>query len=256
MLDQSYIDRAAPPGSMRYFALLYTPPEQREFIAAVLVIDAEIRAATQTPHEVAHTRVAWWRSEIDRLVNRNAQHPATMTFQRALPNADFSLLHEAMTAADMDLAKFSYNKRTELDAYLERAGAVLQFASPVAQAAGRKMGALIRRVETLRDLVSEAREGRIYWPLDELDAAQVTVADLQAGKSTPAISELVAKECALLHAEFDSVECDARPLVVLARLHARLLRRIARAEYNIVVHRHELGSIEKVWTAWRAARGS
>lgn len=257
MLDQSYIERAAPPGSMRYFALLYTPPEQREFIAAILVIDAEIRGSCQASHDVAHTRVAWWRAEVDRLVNRNAQHPATQTLQRALPHADFSVLHEALTAADMDLAKMSYNTRPELAAYLERSGgAVLQFASPVAPEAARKIGALIRRVETLRDLTREAREGRVYWPLDELDAAHITVADLQGGKVTPSLSDLIAKESAALHSEFDATESDSRPLVVLARLHTRLLRRMARAEYDVIIHRHELGALEKVWTAWRAARSS
>jgi len=28
-LDDSVINRAAPPGSMRFFALLYTPPQKR-----------------------------------------------------------------------------------------------------------------------------------------------------------------------------------------------------------------------------------
>ena len=84
MLDPDYINRAAPPGSMRYFALLYAPVEQRELLTALFVIDAEIRAsATQVAHEVAHTRLQWWRAEVDRLINRNAQHPATQVVQAA-----------------------------------------------------------------------------------------------------------------------------------------------------------------------------
>jgi phytoene synthase len=93
-LDTDYIQRAAPPGSMRYFALLYAQPKQRDLLTALFVVDAEIRAsAVQVAHEVAHARLQWWRAEIDRLVNRNAQHPATQLLQTAQPKADFSALH-------------------------------------------------------------------------------------------------------------------------------------------------------------------
>ena len=167
MLDPDYINRAAPPGSMRYFALLYTPAGQRELLTALFVIDAEIRAsATQVAHEVAHTRLQWWRAEIDRLINRNTQHPATQVVQAALPTADFSILHELLVAADMDVARMTYNNSSELNGYLERSGGViLEFAAQGLRNASRqyarKLGGLIRRVETLRDLVMEARAGRV-----------------------------------------------------------------------------------------------
>ena len=68
-LDDSLVNRAAPPGSMRYFSLLYAPEERREQVCALYVIDAEIRESAQSVnHDVAHTRLQWWRGEIDRLV--------------------------------------------------------------------------------------------------------------------------------------------------------------------------------------------
>ena len=69
-LDASYVNQAAPPGSLRYFALLYVPADRREMLAALYVIDKEIRDSANNPsHDVAHTRLQWWRGEIDRLVN-------------------------------------------------------------------------------------------------------------------------------------------------------------------------------------------
>ena len=66
MLDQSLITRALPPGSMRYFAWLYTPAAYRQVIAALFVIEAELHDSARAAHEVAHHRLQWWRDTIDR----------------------------------------------------------------------------------------------------------------------------------------------------------------------------------------------
>ena len=58
LLDDSLVNRAAPPGSMRYFSLLYAPENRREQLLALYVIDAEMRESAQTVnHDVAHTRL-------------------------------------------------------------------------------------------------------------------------------------------------------------------------------------------------------
>jgi len=254
-LDPGDINRAVPPGSMRYFALLYAPLEQRDTLAALFVIEAEIRASILSAHEVAHTRLQWWRMEIDRLINRNAQHPATRTLQAKLPDTDFSLLHEYMVAADMDVAQMTYNTEQELSAYLERSGAGLLKLVDRSDAV-REAGRLVRRVETLRDLVADARSGRIYWPMDKLDAARVSIEELHSGKSSDALRALVREECRRLRQAFEALPPIPRPVNVLAQLHSKLLERIANADHDVFTERHELGSMQKVWTAWRAARRS
>jgi len=233
-------------------------------LTALFVVDAEIRAsAIQVAHEVAHTRMQWWRAEIDRLINRNAQHPATQLLQTVQPDADFSVLHELLVAADMDLAHMTYNNAAELNGYLERSGGVILecFAHNIdrdARDRARQLGTLIRRVETIRDLVAEARAGRVYWPLDELDAKQVSVADLKSNQPSKATGTLLAAEIAQLRDKFAGLVATApqpafRPLTVLAELHVRLLRRIEQTKYDVFTQRHELGPLEKVWVAWRTA---
>jgi phytoene/squalene synthetase len=83
----------------------------------------------------------------------------------------------------------------------------------------------------------------------------VSLEELRAGKSNEALRGLNAHECERLRAELPKLSAS-RPLMVLARLHAKLIDRIARAGHDVFSRRHELGPIEKVWTAWRAARGS
>jgi phytoene synthase len=258
MLDAEYLNRAAPPGSMRYFALLYAPAEQRDALTALLVIDSEIRASINSAHEVAHTRMQWWRAEVDRLVNRNPQHPATQLLHSALPNAEYSRLHELLVAADMELARMTFNTANELNAYLERSSLAMHFvaADPVS---ARALGTWVRRVETIRDLAMDVRAGCIFWPLDQLDAGGITLESLRANKMTDAIRQLLATEMSRLENQIEpllasATEPSLRPLVVLAELHRKLLRQIARADYDVFTQRHELSPFKKVWAAWRAAR--
>ncbi|HTE42180.1 MAG TPA: squalene/phytoene synthase family protein [Steroidobacteraceae bacterium] len=264
MLDPDYINRAAPPGSMRYFALQYAPPERRNTLAALFVVDSEIAHSAFAAHEVAHTRLQWWRHEIDRLTNRNAQHPATQALQAALPNADFAPLHELLVAADMDLAGMTYHTQTELNSYLERSGSTVSFyaqdLSKEMQSLALDLGAAIRRIETIRDLAAHAKAGRIYWPLEDLDARHIGIDALRHATITDAAHELIKTESELVAARLTQTlsQCTMvlRPIAVLGQLHLQLLKKIADAGYDVFMQRPELGGIEKVWTAWRAARRS
>lgn len=255
-LAAEFLQRAAPPGSTRYFALLYATPAERELLSTLFVIDSEIRASIYAAHEVAHTRLQWWRTEIDRLINRNAQHPATQALQSALPDADFSALHELLVAADMDVACMTYQTKAELDAYLIRSGSVLEFAASNKEARqqARQLGALIRRVETLRDLLIEAKAGRVYVPVDDLDARSITLENLRNKEAPKTLVDLVATEVQRVSAELNAIPLISRPLFVLGQLHIRLLKQIAAANHDVFAQRHELGPLQKVWTAWRAAR--
>lgn len=273
-LDDSLINRAAPAGSMRYFALLYTPAEKRDAVTALYVIDAEIReSAHSANHDVAHTRLQWWRQEVDRLVNDNAQHPATKILG-SLPGVDrrqFARLHELIVAADMDLARMTYLNAKELRAYSTRSGGTVQelvaivmgpgaAADPVLKAAGR-MGAGIRQTEMLRDVRQDAYDGRLYLPLEELQRHSVSIDDLRSKdiseKVRVALKDFRASTLPDLDPGTDldpAAKAYLRPVFVLAALHRRLLDRIAGSNYEVATQRIELGPVEKPWTAWRAAR--
>jgi 15-cis-phytoene synthase len=272
-LDDSHVNRAAPPGSMRYFSLLYAPDDRRDQLLALYVIDAEIRESAQSAnHDVAHTRLQWWRAEIDRLVNGSPQHPATRLLNdSSVERASFAKLHEIMVAADMDLARMTYSNMRELRAYASRSGGAIQEAmaaqlmapSPLddaARAAANRIGSGVRQSEMLRDMRQDAYDGRVYLPQDRLTAHNVTLEDLRAREVAahvkPALREFKDAVQEELQSALRSVSSQMRPLAVLAALHDRLLQRIAAHDYNVAQSRIELGPIEKPWVAWKAARRS
>jgi phytoene synthase len=270
-LDDSLINKAAPAGSMRYFSLLYTSPEHRELVTALYVIDAEIRESAQSPnHDVAHTRLQWWRQEIDRLVNRNAQHPATRLLG-AVGHVDrktFARLHELIVAADMDLARMTFLNLRELRAYSARSGGTVQeliaeLLAPAGlsdeeRALANRLGIGIRQAQMLRDTRQDAYDGRVYLPLDLLEAASVRVEDLRAREIAPAVRGVLVKFCETIAPDLDvpaaTGKAYLRPPIVLAALHRRLLDRIAALDYDVASQRIELGPVARPWTAWRAAR--
>lgn len=273
VLDDSLVNRAAPPGSMRYFSLLYAPAAKREALRALYVIDAEIRQSAQSAnHDVAHTRLQWWRAEVDRLVNGNPLHPATRTLQDAAgtgPGA-FAKLHEPLVAADMDLARMTYSNRQELRAYCSRSGGAIteliaaQLVAPQAldeptRAAANRIGSGVRASEILRDLRQDACDGRVYLPLDELERNAIEVDALRSREVAPQLAETLKSLRRAVSEDLQPAPSAQRngalrPLFVLAALHARLLDRIAQRRYDVARGRIELGPIEKPWVAWRAAR--
>ena len=259
---------------MRYFSLLYAAAERREAVLALYVIDAEIRESAQSAnHDVAHTRLQWWRAEVDRLVNGNAQHPATQVLQDLpIERRVFRNLHEALAAADMDLAHMTYNNWHELRAYSSRSGGAIQelvatvlddsYDETIRKIANR-IGIGIRQAEIMRDLGQDARAGRLYLPLDELQRLGLRPEALRERVVDPAARQALQSLHATTIAELRWPEeldpqrrARLRPLWVLAELHRRLMDRIAAQDYDVAGTRMELGPIEKPWVAWRAARRS
>lgn len=274
-LDDSFINRAAPPGSMRYFSLLYSPEDARESLMALFVVDAEIRESVQSSsHDVAHTRMQWWRQEIERLINGNAQHPATRVLASApLDRRLYAKLHELIAAGDMDLARMTYLNRRELLAYCARSGgavtelmaALLAHPQELDEATRRsanRLGALVRATEIVRDVRRDAYAGLMYLPLDEAAERGVDHEDLR-------LKDLPRPARGLLRALADEIQSDIdaslasiaapmraylRPLFVLAGLHGALLARIAQRDFDVGSERIELGPLRRPWVAWRFAR--
>lgn len=273
-LDNTLLTRAAPAGSMRYFSLLYAAPEQRSFLAALYVIEAELQESGRASHDVAHTRLQWWQEEMQRLSQRHPQHPATRALVQLAPALEFDGLQETVLAAAMDLACATFETEDELTQYFRRSGgALFELAarhflhndiSEQALLAAKESAALIRQTETLRDLRRDVYQGRVYLPLSILDQAQLTTDDIKQETWPAGLVQLLQsrahRQLIDFHAAVDPLmrteKVALRPLLVLAGLHARLARRMVRQNFSRSHTRVELHPLDKLWTAWRSARAS
>ncbi len=193
------------PPSARYFALLYSPGPQRLVLEALLGIEREVSESLRAglDHQVAHSRLQWWREECERTVEGRPEHPLTRALSQAMGGAKPTGLSGLVDLAVWDLAGATFESRRELSVYCERWSAAmiepigaplaaatsgLESASALAPtsalastsasesssgAAGnchvRTLGAVIHEIELLSDLEREAHRGRLRIPLDELE---------------------------------------------------------------------------------------
>jgi phytoene synthase len=272
MTDQP-LKRGTPPGSLRYFAVLYAPAPARPLLDALYAFEAEIRDTVRaTSHDVSHRRLQWWRGEVDRLLAGRPTHPVT---RGLLPlheaGGDISLLHEVLVAADIDMARIALNDADEVAALaLRSTGAVQALAAAasrqphVASTAefdfARRLGEAVTGVESLRDLRSELAAGRLRLPLDQLEQAGVDPARLLDEPAPTGLAGVLRQEKMRLQRQLDSLETvlnrDERSAqrqgLVLAALHSRLLDRIDTTR-GAARARAEVPPWSKLWTAWRTA---
>ena len=261
-----------PPGSLRWYAVLFSGAPDRSLVEALYAFDAELkRIVDSQSHEAAHARLQWWRGELDRLAAGRPSHPLGQALLplRDCRGADPALLHERLVGADLELARLTYLTWQELEAYLYRSAGALQTLIAATLAGdreltaterdfARRLGSAVRQAELLHDLERDLARGRLYAPLQALEAA---------GIDPPALSQhpgrLTASDFAREWRGKVRAELDALPLVladpeqrsaqrhglVLAALHARRLERDAAA----ITGRAELAPLPRLWTAWRVA---
>jgi phytoene synthase len=267
------LQRGTPPGSLRYFAVLYAPEAARPALHALYAFEADIRDTVRTTsHDVAHTRLQYWRGEIDRLVGGRPEHPVTRALlQLRESGADVSLLHEVLVAADFDVAHVTLNDEAELSALAFRASGSLQTLAAMASRGSphlsdsekvfaRRLGAAVAQVEWLRDLRGDITAGRLRLPLDALEHASIEPAALLADPMPPALASLLDQRKARIATELHALQSllareersTQRQGLVLGELHARLLGRIDHGT-EVARTRAEVPAWSRFWTAWRTA---
>src|SRR5215470_7653103 len=115
----------------RSLAWLYSSAPLRRAITALAALEREVGESLRPglDHQVAHTRLAWWREECARTVHGGPNHPLT----RELSALFAPLGAEALTGLAglvgitvWDLSCSTFDTRRELTAYCERwSGAVI-----------------------------------------------------------------------------------------------------------------------------------
>lgn len=267
---------AAPPaGSIHWHGWLYTPLPLRPLAAALFSLESELRSivAATVDHGVSHLKLQWWKDEIHRLEGGQPRHPLTQALWRAQPRVPHAWrpLQDAIAGLELELASASYGSEQELEGYFARAAGFCRTLAVALDPArepeplerlGRALGRSVRMVEVIRDLRQDAVMGRVFLPLEWLAEQGISHVELRSEDGGDG-----ARRCLARLAERSRIAWTAasgelaqmadgnlRGLRVLGALHAALLERIARREFAVGRRRIDLGPLDSLWTAWRAAR--
>ena len=263
--------KAAKSGSSFYYSFLFLPPERRRAITALYAFCREVDDVVDecTDADVARTKLAWWRKEIAGTFAGSAQHPvaqALIPVVRAfnLPQNQF---HDIIDGMEMDLRYNRYPDFATLQSYCHRvagvvglmAAEIFGYHDPGTLEYAEHLGTAFQLTNIIRDIGEDARRGRVYLPLDELERFGLSATDIVHLKESEKLRQLI--EYQIERAEqyyaqaFASLPSEdrkpQRPGLVMAAIYQAVLKEIRSNGCKVLDRRTSLTPIRKLWIAWR-----
>jgi 15-cis-phytoene synthase len=263
--------KAAQSGSSFYYSFLFLPPERRRAITALYAFCREVDDTVDecTDAAVARTKLIWWRKEISAMLAGNPTHPVTLALQPHLVpySLDGKHLQAIIDGMEMDLDQTRYLDFAGLQRYCWHVASVVGLLSagifgatrPETLQYAEKLGLAFQLTNIIRDVGEDARKGRIYLPISELQQFNVTAADILNARHTENFENLMRFQVeraqraydeafALLPAEDRRAQ---RPGLIMAAIYRALLNEIERDGFHVLNQRISLTPIRKLWLAWK-----
>ena len=155
-----------------------------------------------TDLNVAQITLNWWRSDLEKVFNNEMpEHPVHQALKdiRAsfdLPKNEFEALIDGM---QMDLEQARYGSFDELKLYCHRVAGVvgcliariLGFSNQQTLEYADKMGLALQLTNIIRDVGEDARQGRIYLPIEEMQKFDVPANVIMQCKPTDNFAKLM-----------------------------------------------------------------
>ncbi len=264
-------EKAAKSGSSFYYSFLFLPPERRRAITALYAFCREVDDTVDdcTDVTVARNKLLWWRKEIRAMLDGSPSHPVTQALQPHL--APYSLKGEHLLAIidgmEMDLDQTRYLDYPGLKRYCWHVAGVVGilsasifgFTRPETLQYAEKLGLAFQLTNIIRDVGDDARKGRIYLPVNELQQFNVTAADILNARHSENFEKLMAFQVQRAQAAYDEAFAllpaadrrAQRPGLMMAAIYRTLLNEIERDGYKVLNQRISLTPIRKLWLAWK-----
>lgn len=263
-------------GSNFYYSFFFLPRERREAMYTVYAFCKEVDSAVDEPPAGSNPQeeLRRWRQELTAAYQGQPTHPVTISLSAQARRFDIpqELCEELINGVEMDLSMTRYQTFTDLYQYCYRVASVVGLIclrifgarSPKATAYAIDLGLAFQLTNILRDLGVDARNGRIYLPLEDLARFAYTEEDLLAERMTPAFHALMRFECerarefyAKARQTLEELPASDRQLLTVAEImrgvYSRILMRIESSNYQVFGPRirlsspHRLGVAAAIW---------
>ena len=276
MTPQQYAQhKAAGSGSSFYYAFLFLPPPQRAAITAFYAYCREVDDVVDEMRDagVAATKLAWWRQEVAQAYAGHPSHPVLLALMPHAPTYGITGEHllAVIDGCQMDLDQTRYLDFAGLQRYCQLvAGVVGEVAArifghtqPGTLAYAHRLGLALQLTNIIRDVGDDARMGRIYLPLAELQRFDVKAHELLKRESPWGYSErfsaLMRFQAQRAHATYDEAlallpEVDRaaqKSGLMMANIYRSLLREIEADGFAVLHQRTSLTPLRKLWIALR-----
>jgi phytoene synthase len=276
MTPETYVqDKAAKSGSSFYYAFLFLPPQRRAAITAFYAFCREVDDVVDetTDAGVAAAKLAWWRQEV---ASAYAGHPNHPVMRALMPHREAFSIEASHLLAVIDGCQIDLEQTRFLDfAGLTRychlvAGVVGEVAASIfgrtsdqtVQYAHR-LGLAMQLTNIIRDVGDDARRGRIYLPVSELQRFDVKASELLARSAPYGYSDrfnaLMEFQAERAHRAYDEAmallpaadRSAQKPGLMMANIYRTLLREIESDGFQVLHQRTSLTPLRKLWIAMR-----
>jgi 15-cis-phytoene synthase len=269
--DEYCQQKTAQSGSSFYYSFLFLSPERRRAITALYAFCREVDDTVDdcTDQSVARIKLAWWRNEVSAMYKGTPTHPVMLALQPhlAIYNLEEKHLLAIVDGMQMDLDQTRYLDYAGLLRYCWHVAGVVGilsasiFGVTKAQtlAYAEKLGLAFQLTNIIRDVGEDARKGRIYLPVNELQQFNVTAADLLNARHSERFEELMRFQAARARQAYDEAFAllpaedrrAQRPGLMMAAIYRTLLDEIEDEHFHVLTQRISLTPLRKLWLAWK-----
>jgi phytoene synthase len=272
MTPAQYVQqKAAASGSSFYYAFLFLPAPKRAAITAFYAFCREVDDVVDdmVDASVAHTKLAWWQSEVADAYAGNPSHPVMLAL---MPLAkDFGMeqhhLQAVIEGCRMDLTQTRYLDYPNLQRYChlvagevgEVAARIFGQTQPQTTDYAHKLGQALQLTNIIRDVGEDSMRGRIYLPVNELQQFDVKAHEILKRTYSDRFTALMQFQAQRAHALYDEALAllppqDRRaqkPGLMMASIYRALLREIEADNFQVLHQRIHLTPLRKMWLAWK-----
>jgi len=269
--EQYVQERAAQSGSSFYYAFLFLPPPRRAAITAFYAFCREVDDVVDEVHDpaVAAAKLAWWKQEVAESFAGRPSHPA---MKALMPHAAHYAIEPAQLVAviegcEMDLQQTRYLDFAGLERYCHLvAGVVGEVAAnifgrtePSTVGYAHTLGLAMQLTNIIRDVGDDARRGRIYLPVAELQQFDVKAKEILDRQYSERFAALMAFQATRARRTYEAAYAQLAPAdrraqkpgLMMGNIYRTLLEEIEADGFHVLHQRISLTPLRKLWIAMR-----
>ena len=256
-------------GSNFYYSFAFLPKPKREAMYTVYAFCKAVDSAVDEPPPGSDPKeeLRRWRAELDLVYAGEPTWPLMISLAHharrlSIPKAYFE---ELIKGVEMDLATTRYGTFEELSLYCYRVASIVGLiclhifgpTSAHAQDYAVDLGMAFQLTNILRDLATDAGQGRVYIPQEDLKRFGYSDAELLGRKESPHLYEMIRFEAqrarmyyAKAQAALSSLPSkDRRALTVaeiMRAIYSTILERIERPDHAVFGPRVRLSTSNRL----------
>ncbi len=262
-------EKAASSGSSFYYSFMFLPPERRQAITALYAFCREVDDVVDECHDmqIAQTKLDWWRQQVALVFDGEPQHPVGQALKDVTRrfNLPREQLLEIIDGMQMDLMQTRYLDWKALHLYCYRVASVVGLLS--AEIFGytnrqtlkyaHDLGLAFQLTNIIRDVGEDARRGRVYLPIDELQRFNVPARQILDGQYSEDFRKLMGFQAERARQLYDQAFAQLpaedrkaqRPGLIMAAIYRSLLDEIEADGFLVLDRRTSLTPLRKIWLA-------